>query len=550
MKPHLLKFSDFALGKKLEENDAWRDQLRKAGLIAVTPKDKVISPRKESSRDIPKKFFSDHWMDRTNHYGDRNQDQSRIIEFNPESRKYGFTLKENLLDSNGNPIENLNLEDVLKETGVDSETLIDQYLPGIFQYIARNAKLEKFMRAQTKKGLKFRWCAFLGKICLKKGNKKFFLDFVRGDIYNQYGSIDGGTFWGAGENHSQERDDQIEVITPLILPSGNFDNAQYSERIKALMAQNIKAKEYGGYVHNVNFLIKVDMPDIQLVFPLGKSFHVTIDLDQKGLEFHEITKGFREQIDFAYDERYKNVFKENPGEALDPNPGQTKNEKKLNLFSFSEFLSETKRNLKKDKGPCWQGYRQVGTKTKNGRLVPNCVPIGKSKTYLKESDEIEDLISGFEDLGINEKPRVWFIDWESDVDGRSRNLWIVEGYNRPEVILKIAEVLHLKDGLDQGDWENFLNLVKEDKHGIWGELVELVQESNYLGGQETLLGVNVMNHLKPSAIHLEPRSLTLYGEYNSSPENARLVREADRNLKSWFGLGLDSIEGLESDHWI
>ena len=540
MEPHLLKFSDFALGKKLEENDALKRELMKANLIAVTPKDRVISPRKESSRDIPKKFFSDHWMDRTKDYWEKGIEESRIVEFNPKSQISGFTLKENLLDSNGNPIRNLNLENVLKETGVDSDRLIAHYLPCIFQYIARNDRLEKFMRAQTKKGLNFRWCAFLGKICLKKGNKKFFLDFVRGDIYNKGQSIEGGTFWGAGENDSPERDDRIEVITPLFFPSGNFVNSGYERRIKRLMAQNIKAKEHGGYVHNVNFLIKVDMPEIQLVFPLGQGFHVTIDLDQKGTDAN-FKEQFKKQIDSAYDKRYENVF---------PNPGQTKNEKKSNLFSFSEFLSETKRNLKKDKGPCWQGYRQVGTKTKNGRLVPNCVPIGKSKTFLKENDEVEDLISGFEDLGINEKPKVWFIDWESNEDGNCRNLWIVEGYNRPEVILKIAEGLHLEDSLDQEDWENFLNLVKEDKHGIWGELVELVQESNYHGGEETLWGVNVMNHPKPSAIHLEPRYFTLYGDYNSSSENARLVREADQNLKSWFGLGLDSIEGLELDHWI
>jgi hypothetical protein len=24
--------------------------------------------------------------------------------------------------------------------------------------------------------------------------------------------------------------------------------------------------------------------------------------------------------------------------------------------------------------PCWNGYKQVGMKTKNGKEVPNCVP--------------------------------------------------------------------------------------------------------------------------------------------------------------------------------
>lgn len=28
--------------------------------------------------------------------------------------------------------------------------------------------------------------------------------------------------------------------------------------------------------------------------------------------------------------------------------------------------------------PCWRGYKPVGTKKKNGRTVPNCVPRRKS----------------------------------------------------------------------------------------------------------------------------------------------------------------------------
>ena len=38
-----------------------------------------------------------------------------------------------------------------------------------------------------------------------------------------------------------------------------------------------------------------------------------------------------------------------------------------NILSYREFIAEKK-------GPCWVGYKQVGTKKKNGRIVPNCVP--------------------------------------------------------------------------------------------------------------------------------------------------------------------------------
>ncbi len=33
----------------------------------------------------------------------------------------------------------------------------------------------------------------------------------------------------------------------------------------------------------------------------------------------------------------------------------------------------------KKKGPCWKNYEMVGTKMKNGREVPNCVPKRKKK---------------------------------------------------------------------------------------------------------------------------------------------------------------------------
>ena len=36
------------------------------------------------------------------------------------------------------------------------------------------------------------------------------------------------------------------------------------------------------------------------------------------------------------------------------------------ILSYSEFLEEKS-------NPCWKGYKQIGTKKKNGRIVPNCV---------------------------------------------------------------------------------------------------------------------------------------------------------------------------------
>jgi len=32
------------------------------------------------------------------------------------------------------------------------------------------------------------------------------------------------------------------------------------------------------------------------------------------------------------------------------------------------------KEAKKNKGQCWEGYKMVGMKNKNGKKVPNCVP--------------------------------------------------------------------------------------------------------------------------------------------------------------------------------
>jgi hypothetical protein len=63
--------------------------------------------------------------------------------------------------------------------------------------------------------------------------------------------------------------------------------------------------------------------------------------------------------------------------------------------------------LKEKQGPCWKGYQQVGMKTKDGREVPNCVPMSEDidsdadvnygyvepEEYDVEDEDMEDFIS-------------------------------------------------------------------------------------------------------------------------------------------------------------
>ena len=38
-------------------------------------------------------------------------------------------------------------------------------------------------------------------------------------------------------------------------------------------------------------------------------------------------------------------------------------------------------NQMKGDDPCWKNYEMVGTKTKDGKEVPNCVPKAKARSY-------------------------------------------------------------------------------------------------------------------------------------------------------------------------
>ena len=53
------------------------------------------------------------------------------------------------------------------------------------------------------------------------------------------------------------------------------------------------------------------------------------------------------------------------------------------MKSFKSFLNEGENKQVKGGDPCWSGYEMVGKKKKNGKEVPNCVPV-------KEESELEE----------------------------------------------------------------------------------------------------------------------------------------------------------------
>jgi len=53
--------------------------------------------------------------------------------------------------------------------------------------------------------------------------------------------------------------------------------------------------------------------------------------------------------------------------------------------------------------PCWTGYHPVGTKKKNGRTVPNCVPEEVEEIF----DEIEELFMEIAEVNGIDPEQIW-----------------------------------------------------------------------------------------------------------------------------------------------
>ena len=71
----------------------------------------------------------------------------------------------------------------------------------------------------------------------------------------------------------------------------------------------------------------------------------------------------------------------------------------VDFFKFKQNLDEAKKpstvyedDLEKDSDdPCWKGYVQLGTKKKNGKEVPNCVPMEEARKGLAEAAYESDI---------------------------------------------------------------------------------------------------------------------------------------------------------------
>jgi len=109
-------------------------------------------------------------------------------------------------------------------------------------------------------------------------------------------------------------------------------------------------------------------------------------------------------------------------------PDELSNEKKKEFFDYIDknYNSDDEKGKDgkvegygkkkiKEEGPCWEGYKQVGVKKKNGKEVPNCVPMNEEElkeagidkadvdySHIEEEVKLKD-VDGIEEV-ISENP--------------------------------------------------------------------------------------------------------------------------------------------------
>jgi hypothetical protein len=66
-----------------------------------------------------------------------------------------------------------------------------------------------------------------------------------------------------------------------------------------------------------------------------------------------------------------------------------------NKMKLQELFEAKKKKLEKDSDdPCWDGYVQVGTKKKDGKEVPNCVPIEEAVNMAVNMEGVDLITEG------------------------------------------------------------------------------------------------------------------------------------------------------------
>jgi|694.fasta_scaffold76391_3 hypothetical protein len=153
-------------------------------------------------------------------------------------------------------------------------------------------------------------------------------------------------------------------------------------------------------------------------------------------------------------------------------------------------------------------------------------------------EEINSLISGFEDLGINEKPKVWFFSADSRADGFIEELLVVEATTEIEAIKMV-----LKHSLINYEEEEDGSISTEDGDPI-KDLEDLATacEDYYSDVNYSFSFIDQITHPFPSRYQPGTTEYSIYRQYHEGLSNAfKEINKTNAELKRKYGIGLEDL---------
>lgn len=169
-----------------------------------------------------------------------------------------------------------------------------------------------------------------------------------------------------------------------------------------------------------------------------------------------------------------------------------------------------------------------------------------------ESEEIEDLISGFEDLGINQPLESWVLDMESSCgDDTARFLFVCIAHTKSEAAGLIFNYYDedLIDGyIDEEEREEIFQSIQNGSFSFQ-EAIELMNKEDDSGevsdsSQFEIKGVYALGR-NSSSKKQEIYHIELYRNTMSLDEILDSVKKVDQELMGLVGKNLDSIQSYK-----
>ena len=113
---------------------------------------------------------------------------------------------------------------------------------------------------------------------------------------------------------------------------------------------------------------------------------------KKSLEIQEVIEEIKDMLEDAVNpaDTVIEISEDTLVKSVDPKPENISDEDISKTYESDNEEEDKWDNIEK---ACWSGYTQRGMKDKNGRMVPNCVPVEKVED-LSEADQVTKSLWG------------------------------------------------------------------------------------------------------------------------------------------------------------